>query len=90
MAGSGILEHLARNGRVLAVDLEYAEFKRIAARAGAILVTNTTSEKLGTSAPSGVMPASRLTHPVVEAGTSPALIEPLQPLGIETHRAAQI
>ena len=72
-----------------AFDLEDAEFKRAAAQAGAMLVTTTTNEKLGTSAPFSVIPACRVTHLVVEADASAVLIEPFQALGIATHRAAR-
>ncbi len=69
-------------------DLEDAEFKRRAAEAAATVVTTTTNEKLGTAAPFGIVPASRLTHLVVEADAPSALVAAFRALGIETHRAA--
>ncbi len=70
-----------------AFDLEDAAFKRAAARAATMVVTTATTEKLGTSAPFSVMPASRLTHLVIEADAPEILTEPFRALGVETHRA---
>lgn len=69
--------------------LEDAEFKRAVAGASATVMTIATSEKLGTSASFRVVPASRLTHLVVEADASPALLEPFLAIGVCTHRASR-
>jgi DeoR/GlpR family transcriptional regulator of sugar metabolism len=70
-----------------AFDLEDAEFKQAAARAGAMVVTIAANEKLGTSAPFNIMPSSRLAHLVVEADAPSALVMSFQEIGVETHQA---
>ena len=71
-----------------AFSLEDAEFKQAATQDGTLLVTTATSEKLSTSAPFAVLPASRLDHLVVEADAPPALLGPFLALGIGIHYAA--
>jgi DeoR/GlpR family transcriptional regulator of sugar metabolism len=68
-------------------DMEDAEFKRTAAQASAMIVTTATNDKLGTSAPFRIIPSARLTHLIIEADVSPALLASFEALGIKTHRA---
>ncbi len=59
-----------------------------AAGAASTVVTATTNEKLGTSAPFGIIPSPRLPHLVVEADAPPIPVAAFRALGVETHRAA--
>jgi DeoR/GlpR family transcriptional regulator of sugar metabolism len=73
--------------RLATFDMEDAEFKRAAAQASAMIVTTATNDKLGTSAPFRIIPSARLTHLIVEADASPALLASFEALSIKTHRA---
>lgn len=71
-----------------AFDLEDAEFKQAVAQASTVVATTSTNEKLGTSASFRIMPASRLTHLVLEADAPEALAAPFRALGIQLHPSA--
>jgi len=72
-----------------AFEAEEAEFKRrIAARAKAVVAAMTT-DKLGTTAPFAVGPASLLADLVVEAEAPAAIIAALAAQGVRIHLAAE-
>ena len=66
-----------------------AAFKRAVAQAAGAVAAAVTSDKLNTSAPFAIMPASLLTHLVVEADAPEPAVAALAALGVKMQRAAQ-
>ena len=68
-------------------DAEEAVFKQAVAERAAAVAVATVNEKLGTRAPFGVVPATALTHLLVEADAPAATLAPFAAFGTCIHRA---
>ena len=75
---------------VAAFDAEEAEFKRLIAEGAKAVAAAVTTDKLGTAAPFAVMPASRLTHLVVEADAPEAALAALRRAGVDVLRSGRL
>lgn len=65
-----------------------AEFKRVLIAQSSLVIAAATSDKLGTSAPFSVGPASRIADLVVEADAPSEHLSALEREGVRIHRAA--
>jgi DeoR/GlpR family transcriptional regulator of sugar metabolism len=73
---------------VATFDSDDAELKRVVAEAAAAVALAVTTDKLGTTAPYAVIPIAAVTHLVVEADATEAMLAPLMHGGIRIHRTA--
>jgi DeoR/GlpR family transcriptional regulator of sugar metabolism len=60
----------------------------VVAEAAAAVALAVTTDKLGTTAPYAVIPIAAVTHLVVEADATEAMLAPLMHGGIRIHRTA--
>jgi DeoR/GlpR family transcriptional regulator of sugar metabolism len=73
---------------VAAFDPEDAEFKSAVAECSSAIAVAVTNNKLGTTAPFAVIPATAVTHLVVETGAPKIALERMSALGVRVHRAS--
>ncbi|SEP95037.1 transcriptional regulator, DeoR family [Faunimonas pinastri] len=74
-------------GGITATDFEDAELKHAVVEMASMIATAVTNDKLGTSAPFEVGPASLLTHLVVEADAAEPALAPFRELGTAVRMA---
>ncbi|MGO8684630.1 MAG: hypothetical protein ACLQUT_08650 [Thermoleophilia bacterium] len=85
LMSGGVLRIGSDEPQALAAAVEGALAERAKAVAAAV-----TTDKLGTSAPFAVAPASRLTHLIVEADARESALAPLRRAGVRIHRAERV